>query len=94
MFAFALSVDLYVMTEGGGGLGGCEERRGAVGWGSHLCRSCLTGFSQPLKPLASDQRQIVNIGLYFQSLKAPGDFVALISEMKSTVDAGIDFPTH
>lgn len=65
-----------------------------MGWGSHLCRSCLTGFSQPLKPLASDQRQIVNIGLYFQSLKAPGDFVALISEMKSTVDAGIDFPTH
>lgn len=94
MFAFALSVDLYVMTEGGGGLGECEERRGVVGWGSHLCRSCLTGFSQPLKPLASDQRQIVNIGLYFQSLKAPGDFVALISEMKSTVDAGIDFPTH
>lgn len=81
MFAFALSVDLYLMTEGGGG-------------GGHLCRSCLTGFSQPLKPLASDQRQIVNMGLYFQSLKAPGDSVALISEMKSTVEAVIGFLTH
>lgn len=49
----------------------------------------MTGFSQPLKPLASDQRQIVNMGLYFQSLKAPGDLVSLISEMKSTVEAAL-----
>lgn len=70
--------------------GGREKGEGR----SHLCRSCLTGFSQPLKPLASDQRQIVNMGLYFQSLKAPGDSVALISEMKSTVEAAVDFLTY